>query len=159
MKHPLYPELADRELRRDRDIIKQAEPHRLTRQRMMPRGAHRTERSLRGAGDEFADHRARTTGRVQCRLIGRLTNERVGVELTAATQRQPTNEPDMHRRMHQFDLCARGRGRLHPDASRPTGRLQRGLDRLDPPWAVGMVRELHPRVVLERRRVMEIQHH
>ena len=124
-EHPVEPELADRELGRDRDVVEQTEPHRLFAPGMVPGGPKPTERCLGVAAQERADHRAGAAGGVQRRRVGRLSDERVLVELTAAAQRHPTDESDERRRVHELELSDGRCRRLHPQTPCPAGPLER----------------------------------
>ena len=125
---------------------------------MVPGGSQPAERHLRIAADERAYHRARAASGMQRRRVGRLSDERVLVDLTAAAQRHPTDVPNQHRRVHQLELGERRCRRLYPRAARPASPLERRLDRVNPLRSIGMLGQEHPGVVLAGRAVMEIQH-
>ena len=84
--HPLAVELPDRQLGGDGDVVEQAEAHRPVGERMMARRAHGAEPPVVLAGEQRAGHRAGAAHRVQGRVIGRFTDERVGIDLAAALQ-------------------------------------------------------------------------
>ena len=95
---------------------------------------------------------------MQSGRVGRRSDERVLIELTATAQRHLTDLPHEHRRVHQLELGGRRCRGQHPQTPRPTSTLERRLDRVDPLRTVGVLGQELPRVMLARRVVTEIQH-
>ena len=93
--HALEPTRVERVLRRERDVVEQAEAHRARRQRVMSRRAMGAERVRRRAVEQQVDHPHRPAGGMQRRLERLRADDRVGVEMTAACSARPLDRRDV----------------------------------------------------------------
>jgi hypothetical protein len=77
----------------DRDVVEQAEAHRVVPAGVMSRRSHRAEAGAGLAAHQRPHHFAGAAGGVQRRLVGGLADERVRVDLAASSGAQV---PDPH---------------------------------------------------------------
>ena len=158
-QHLAGPQLPDRQLGGDRDVVEQAEAHRAAWPGVMPRRAHGAETAAVLAGEQCPHHRTGAPGGVQRRSIGGLADVGVGIDLAAAAQAQLADEAHMLLACGSASArarCAGGRG--SPLTTRPAGRVELRLDRLDPLGCVRVLGREHARVVLPRGVMVEIEH-
>jgi hypothetical protein len=150
-EHSPSAELGDRQRGGDGGAVEQAEAHRAVRFGVVPRGPGGGE-AERGLGrQQSPDHLAGAAGRVQGSAVGRLADDRVEVDRSAAAGRQSLDVGNLLRLVDQLDRAPRSRGRLAPLPAEPVLAAEQPLDRQQPLRCVGVPGHQHTGVVLERR--------
>ena len=149
----------DERRRGDRDVVQQAEAHRVRGHRVVAGRAHREERAVGRAGVEGLDRREPGAGRADRGLERALAHRGVGVERAATARAHPLQRVEVRGRMHPLELGARRRSapqigaiaRRHRD---PPGRDRRGRHRAGPG-----ARMAASRIVLGEQRIGRDEHH
>ena len=156
-EHPLRAQLRDGEGGGERDVVEQAEPHRPVGFGVVAGGAHAAEPQRRLAGHQRAGHLTRAAGGVQRGAVGGLADERVGVDRAAPGQRELPDPLDVTGAVHELQLRLLGGRGGAPLPAQPVARGQRALDLLQALGRVGMLGHVRPRIVLQARRVAEVE--
>ena len=145
-EHALGAKLCDRQLRRDRDIVEEAEAHSAIWFGVMPGGPHSTEAQARLVSHQRPCHL--TGAAAACSgAVGGLPDVCVRVHRAATGQREFLDLLDVSCAVDQLQLglrCRRGFGSL---PAQPVTRGEGMLDRLQAIRGVRMLPHVHPRIV------------
>ncbi len=139
-------------LRRDRDVVEEAEAHRAAGRRVVARaGDAATHATAAAPAEQRVDHRDRPARRMQRGLPRARADGRVHVDHPAPAGRERLDAIDVGGRVHGLDRRTRRRRRQAHVPPQPVALAERTLDRDDPPRRLGMRTGL----VLERRRMAQ----
>ena len=144
-EHALGPELADRQLGGDRDVVEEAEAHRPPRFGVVAGGAQRAEADPVLAAQQRPRHRAGASGGVQGGPVGGLADEGVGVDGAAVRRGRARGSTRCGRGGGSAPArCSSAAGASRRSIVRPLALTDRALDRDQPLGSVRVRRASAP---------------
>ena len=156
-EHPPDAQLANGELRRERDVVEQAEAHRAIGLGVVPGGSHAAEPEHSLAGQQRPCHLTGAAGGVQCGAVGGLADVGVGIDRTSPRQRELPDPMNMPGAVNELQPSVRYGWRLASLPAQPVASGQRLLDREQTLRRIRVLGHVHPRIVLDARRMTEVQ--